>query len=121
MDFYKGEYVEFPTGESGYIRDVRSSFCGLEGYGMLLTISLTSPESKRGVEMVLEFKSNESVYDRFSQIGCVKLPKANTPCNPIKPINLAGVFLGAADRMLAQKVDELVKAVNKINEQLKER
>lgn len=37
--------------------------------------------------------------------------------NRFKTINFDGVFLDAAERMLAQKVDELVDAVNKINEQ----
>ena len=63
-------------------------------------------------------KHNESVYDHFAQIGCSRFPKAKVSCEPIKTINFDGVFLDTAERMLAQKVDELVDAVNKINKQL---
>lgn len=118
MDFHVGNYVELLSGEIGYIRKVSSSFDVPDGYGMVITINLVSPKSKNGTDMVLEFKSNESIYDRFAPIGCKRLPKAKALSEPIKTINLAGAFLGATERMLAQKVDELVKAVNKINEQL---
>lgn len=117
MDFHVGEYVELLTGECGYISDVSSFLDITAELGMVLTISLIFPESMKGTEIKVKVKHNESVYDRFAQIGCSRFPKAKVPCEPIKTINLAGAFLSATERMLAQKVDELVKAVNKINEQ----
>lgn len=118
MDFHVGEYVELLTGECGYISDVSSFLDRTAKCGMVLTISLIFPESMKGTEIKVKVKHNESVYDRFAQIGCSRFPKAKVHCEPIKTINLAGVFLGATEHVLAQKVDELVKAVNKINEQL---
>ena len=118
MDFHVGEYVELLTGECGYISDVSSFIDITANWGMVLTISLIYPESVKGTEVKVKFKHNESVYDRFAQIGYSRFPKAKVSCEPIKPINLAGVFLGANERMLSKKIDELVKAVNKINEQL---
>ena len=118
MDFHVGEYVELLTGERGYISDVSSFLDSTAKGGMVLTISLISPESMKGINVKVKFKHNESIYDRFAQIGCSRFPKAKVPCEPIKTINFDGVFLDAAERMLAQKVDELVDAVNKINEQL---
>lgn len=118
MDFHVGEYVELLTGECGYISDVSSFLDSTARCGMVLTISLISPESMKGTDVKAKFKHNESVYDRFTQIGCSRFPKAKVYCEPIKTINFDGVFLSATERMLAQKVDELVKTVNKINEQL---
>lgn len=118
MDFHAGEYVELLTGECGYISDVSSFLDSTAEWGMVLTISLIFPESMKGAEIKVKVKHNESVYDRFAQIGCSRFPKAKVSCEPIKTINFDGVFLDAAERMLAQKVDELVDAVNKINKQL---
>lgn len=72
MDFHVGEYVELLTGERGYISDV-SSFLenSTAKCGMVLTISLISPESMKGINVKIKFKHNESIYDRFAQIGCV--------------------------------------------------
>ncbi len=118
MDFHVGEYVELLTGECGYISDVSSFLDITAELGMVLTISLIFPESMKGTEIKVKVKHNESVYDRFAQIGCSRFPKAKVPCEPIKTINLSGVFLTATERMLVLKVDELVRAVNKINEKL---
>lgn len=118
MDFHAGEYVELLTGECGYISDVSSFLDITAELGMMLTISLISPESMKGTEIKVKVTHNESVYDRFAQIGCGRFPKAKVTCEPIKTINLAGVFLSATERVLARKIDELIKAVNKINKQL---
>lgn len=92
MDFHVGEYVELLTGECGYISDVSSFLDITAELGMVLTISLIFPESMKGTEIKVKVKHNESVYDRFAQIGCSRFPKAKVPCEPIKTINLAGVF-----------------------------
>lgn len=119
MDFHVGEYVELADGSVGYI--VRfydsSDYAGLVRLGRkTIEVSITAPEKDEGSLRSILVYEGDSLSDYFARVGNRKLREDKK--NKIKPTNLAGVFLSATERMLAQKVDELVKAVNKINEQL---
>lgn len=119
MDFHVGEYVELADGSVGYI--VRfydsSDYAGLVRLERkTIEVSITAPEKDAGSLRSILVYEGDSLSDYFARVGNRKLREDEK--NKIKPINLTGVFLSATERMLAQKVDELVKAVNKINEQL---
>ena len=119
MDLHVGEYVELADGSVGYI--VR--FYDSSGYAGLvrlerktIEVSITAPEKDKGSLRSIFVYGGDSLSNYFARVGNKKLREDEK--DTIKPINLAGAFLSATERMLAQKVDELVKAVNKINEQL---
>lgn len=119
MDLHVGEYVELADGSVGYI--VRfydsSDYAGLVRLERkTIEVSITAPEKDEGSLRSILVYEGDSLSDYFARVGNKKLREDEK--DTIKPINLAGVFLSATERMLAQKVDELVKAVNKINEQL---
>lgn len=119
MDFHVGEYVELADGSVGYI--VRfydsSDYAGLVRLERkTIEVSITAPEKDKGSLRSIFVYEGDSLSNYFARVGNRKLREDEN--DTIKPINLAGVFLSATERMLAQKVDELVKAVNKINEQL---
>lgn len=119
MDFHVGEYVELADGSIGYI--VRfydsSDYAGLVRLErQTIEVSITEPEKDKGSLRSILVYEGDSLSNYFARVGNRKLREDEN--DTIKPINLAGVFLSATERMLAQKVDELVKAVNKINEQL---
>lgn len=119
MDLHVGEYVELADGSVGYI--VRfydsSDYAGLVRLERkTIEVSITAPEKDEGSLRSILVYEGDSLSDYFARVGNRKLREDEK--NKIKPINLTGVFLSATERMLAQKVDELVKTVNKINEQL---
>lgn len=119
MDLHVGEYVELADGSVGYI--VRfydsSDYAGLVRLERkTIEVSITAPEKDEGSLRSILVYEGDSLSDYFARVGNRKLREDEK--DTIKPINLAGVFLSATERMLAQKVDELVKTVNKINEQL---
>ena len=118
MDLHVGEYVELADGSVGYI--VRfydsSDYAGLVRLERkTIEVSITAPEKDEGSLRSILVYEGDSLSNYFARVGNRKLREDEK--DTIKPINLAGVFLSATERMLAQKVDELVKAVNKINEQ----
>ena len=119
MDLHVGEYVELADGSVGYI--VRfydsSDYAGLVRLERkTIEVSITAPGKDEGSLRSILVYEGDSLSDYFARVGNRKLREDEK--NKIKPINLAGVFLSATERMLAQKVDELVKTVNKIKEQL---
>ena len=119
MDFHVGEYVELADGSVGSI--VRfydsSDYAGLIRLERkTIEVSITAPEKDKGPLRSIFVYGGDSLSNYFARVGNRKLREDEK--DTIKPINLAGVCVGATERMLAQKIDELVKAVNKINEQL---
>lgn len=119
MDLHVGEYVELADGSVGYI--VRfydsSDYAGLVRLERkTIEVSITAPEKDEGSLRSILVYEGDSLSDYFARVGNRKLREDEN--DTIKPINLTGVCVGATERMLAQKIDELVKAVNKINEQL---
>lgn len=119
MDFHVGEYVELADGSVGYI--VR--FYDSSGYASLIRLErktievrITAPEKDEGSLRSILVYEGDSLSNYFARVGNKKLREDEK--DTIKPINLAGVFLTATERMLVLKVDELARAVNKINEQL---
>lgn len=119
MDFHAGEYVELADGSVGYI--VRfydsSDYAGLVRLERkTIEVNITAPEKDKGSLRSILVYEGDSLSNYFARIGNKKLREDEK--DTIKPINLAGVFLSATERMLVLKVDELARAVNKINEKL---
>ena len=119
MDFHVGEYVELADGSVGYI--VR--FYDSSGYASLvrlerktIEVSITAPEKDKGSLRSILVYEGDSLSNYFARVGNKKLREDEK--NKIKPVNIDGVFVSQAERLITDKVDELVEAVNKINEQL---
>lgn len=119
MDFHVGEYVELVDGSVGYI--VRfydsSDYAGLVRLGRkTIEVSITAPEKDEGSLRSILVYEGDSLSDYFARVGNRKLREDKK--NKIKPVNTDGVFVSQTERLITDKVDELVEAVNKINEQL---
>lgn len=119
MDFHVGEYVELADGSVGYI--VRfydsSDYAGLVRLGRkTIEVRITAPEKDEGSLRSILVCEGDSLSDYFARVGNRKLREDKK--NKIKPVNTDGVFVSQAELLITNKVDELVEAVNKINEQL---
>ena len=119
MDFHVGEYVELADGSVGYI--VRfydsSDYAGLVRLGRkTIEVKITAPEKDEGSLRSILVYEGDSLSDYFARVGNRKLREDKK--NKIKPVNTDGVFVSQAELLITNKVDELVEAVNKINEQL---
>lgn len=119
MDFHVGEYVELADGSVGYI--VRfydsSDYAGLVRLERkTIEVRITAPEKDKGSLRSILVYEGDSLSDYFARVGNRKLREDEK--NKIKPVNIDGVFVSQAERLITDKVDELVEAVNKINEQL---
>lgn len=119
MDFHVGEYVELADGSVGYI--VRfydsSDYAGLVRLGRkTIEVRITAPEKGEGSLRSILVYEGDSLSDYFARVGNRKLREDKK--NKIKPVNTDGVFVSQTERLITDKVDELVEAVNKINEQL---
>lgn len=119
MDFHVGEYVELADGSVGYI--VRfydsSDYAGLVRLGRkTIEVRITAPEKDEGSLRSILVYEGDSISDYFARVGNRKLREDKK--NKIKPVNTDGVFVSQAELLITNKVDELVEAVNKINEQL---
>lgn len=119
MDFHVGEYVELADGSVGYI--VRfydsSDYAGLVRLGhKTIEVRITAPEKDEGSLRSILVYEGDSLSDYFARVGNRKLREDKK--NKIKPVNTDGVFVSQAELLITNKVDELVEAVNKINEQL---
>ena len=119
MGFHVGEYVELADGSVGYI--VR--FYDSSGYAGLvrlkrktIEVSITAPEKDKGSLRSILVYEGDSLSDYFARVGNRKLREDEK--NKIKPVNTDGVFVSQTERLITDKVDELVEAVNKITEQL---
>lgn len=119
MDFHVGEYVELADGSVGYI--VRfydsSDYAGLVRLRRkTIEVRITAPEKDEGSLRSILVYEGDSLSDYFARVGNRKLREDEK--NKIKPVNIDGVFVSHVERLITYKVDELVEAVNKINEQL---
>lgn len=119
MDFHVGEYVELADGSVGYI--VRfydsSDYAGIVRLERkTIEVRITAPEKDKGSLRSILVYEGDSLSDYFARVGNRKLREDEK--NKIKPVNIDGVFVSQAERLITDKVDELVEAVNKINEQL---
>lgn len=119
MDLHVGEYVELADGSVGYI--VRfydsSDYAGLVKLERkTIEVSITAPEKDKGSLRSIFVYEGDSLSDYFARVGNRKLREDKK--NKIKPVNTDGVFVSQAELLITNKVDELVEAVNKINEQL---
>lgn len=119
MDFHVGEYVELADGSVGYI--VRfydsSDYAGLVRLERkTIEVRITAPEKDEGSLRSILVYEGDSLSDYFARVGNRKLREDEK--NKIKPVNTYGVFVSQVERLITDKVDELVEAVNKINEQL---
>lgn len=119
MDFHVGEYVELADGSVGYI--VRfydsSDYAGLVRLGRkTIEVRITAPEKDEGSLRSILVYEGDSLSDYFARVGNRKLREDKK--NKIKPVNTDGVFVSQTELLITNKVDELVEAVNKINEQL---
>jgi hypothetical protein len=119
MDLHVGEYVELADGSVGYI--VRfydsSDYAGLVRLGRkTIEVRITAPEKDEGSLRSILVYEGDSLSDYFARVGNRKLREDKK--NKIKPVNTDGVFVSQAELLITNKVDELVEAVNKINEQL---
>lgn len=119
MDFHVGEYVELADGSVGYI--VRfydsSDYAGLVRLRRkTIEVRITAPEKDEGSLRSILVYEGDSLSDYFARVGNRKLREDKK--NKIKPVNTDGVFVSQAELLITNKVDELVEAVNKINEQL---
>ena len=119
MDVHVGEYVELADGSVGYI--VRfydsSDYAGLVRLGRkTIEVRITAPEKDEGSLRSILVYEGDSLSDYFARVGNRKLREDKK--NKIKPVNTDGVFVSQAELLITNKVDELVEAVNKINEQL---
>ena len=106
MDLHVGEYVELADGSVGYI--VRfydsSDYAGLVKLERkTIEVSITAPEKDKGSLRSIFVYGGDSLSNYFARVGNRKLREDEK--DTIKPINLAGVFLKATERILAQKVD----------------
>lgn len=119
MDFHVGEYVELADGSVGYI--VRfydsSDYAGLVRLERkTIEVRITAPEKDEGSLRSILVYEGDSLSNYFARVGNRKLREDKK--NKIKPVNIDGVFVSQVERLITNKVDELVEAVNKINEQL---
>lgn len=119
MDFHVGEYVELADGSVGYI--VRfydsSDYAGLVRLERkTIEVRITAPKKDEGSLRSILVYEGDSLSDYFARVGNRKLREDEK--NKIKPGNIDGVFVSQVERLITYKVDELVEAVNKINEQL---
>lgn len=119
MDFHVGEYVELADGSVGYI--VRfydsSDYAGLVRLERkTIEVRITAPQKDEGSLRSILVYEGDSLSDYFARVGNRKLREDEK--NKIKPVNIDGVFVSQVERLITYKVDELVEAVNKINEQL---
>ena len=119
MDFHVGEYVELADGSVGYI--VRfydsSDYAGLVRLERkTIEVRITAPKKDEGSLRSILVYEGDSLSDYFARVGNRKLREDEK--NKIKPVNIDGVFVSQAELLITDKVDELVEAVNKINEQL---
>lgn len=119
MDFHVGEYVELADGSVGYI--VRfydsSDYAGLVRLRRkTIEVRITAPEKDEGSLRSILVYEGDSLSDYFARVGNRKLREDKK--NKIKPVNTDGVFVSQTELLITNKVDELVEAVNKINEQL---
>lgn len=119
MDFHVGEYVELADGSVGYI--VRfydsSDYAGLVRLKRkTIEVRITAPKKDEGSLRSILVYEGDSLSDYFARVGNRKLREDEK--NKIKPVNIDGVFVSQVERLITDKVDELVEAVNKINEQL---
>lgn len=119
MDLHVGEYVELADGSVGYI--VRfydsSDYAGLVRLKRkTIEVRITAPEKDEGSLRSILVYEGDSLSDYFARVGNRKLREDKK--NKIKPVNTDGVFVSQTERLITDKVDELVDAVNKINEQL---
>ena len=119
MDFHVGEYVELADGSVGYI--VRfydsSDYAGLVRLRRkTIEVRITAPGKDEGSLRSILVYEGDSLSDYFARVGNRKLREDKK--NKIKPVNTDGVFVSQAELLITNKVDELVEAVNKINEQL---
>lgn len=119
MDFHVGEYVELADGSVGYI--VRfydsSDYAGLVRLRRkTIEVRITAPEKDEGSLRSILVYEGDSLSDYFARVGNRKLREDKK--NKIKPVNTDGVFVSQTELLITNKADELVEAVNKINEQL---
>mgnify|MGYP000536990336 CR=1 FL=1 len=119
MDFHVGEYVELADGSVGYI--VRfydsSDYAGLVRLRRkTIEVRITASEKDEGSLRSILVYEGDSLSDYFARVGNRKLREDKK--NKIKPVNTDGVFVSQTELLITNKVDELVEAVNKINEQL---
>ena len=119
MDFHVGEYVELADGSVGYIVKFydSSDYAGLVRLERkTIEVRITAPEKDEGSLRSILVYEGDSLSDYFARVGNRKLREDEK--NKIKPVNTYGVFVSQVERLITDKVDELVEAVNKINEQL---
>ena len=119
MDLHVGEYVELADGSVGYI--VRfydsSDYAGLVRLRRkTIEVRITASEKDEGSLRSILVYEGDSLSDYFARVGNRKLREDKK--NKIKPVNTDGVFVSQTELLITNKVDELVEAVNKINEQL---
>lgn len=119
MDFHVGEYVELADGSVGYI--VRfydsSDYAGLVRLRRkTIEVRITASEKDEGSLRSILVYEGDYLSDYFARVGNRKLREDKK--NKIKPVNTDGVFVSQTELLITNKVDELVEAVNKINEQL---
>lgn len=119
MDFHVGEYVELADGSIGYIVNFYDSndYTGLERLERkTIEVRITAPEKKKGsLRSILVYKG-DSLSNYFARIGDRKLREDKK--NKIEPIKPGDYFVNELTATIGRKVNELVVAVNKINEQL---
>jgi len=119
VDFHVGEYVELADGSVGYIVRFYDS-SDYAGFVRLrrktIEVRITAPEKDEGSLRSILVYEGDSLSDYFARVGNRKLREDKK--NKIKPVNTDGVFVSQTERLITDKVDELVDAVNKINEQL---
>lgn len=108
MDFYPGMYVELRSGVTGYVRDIRSV-----GTERVIEINILTPDRDKGFQMAVHIDNVESPIKYFAQIGDDRLP---SPL--IEPVMLGPYSCSKPWYTVQKKLNELVDAVNKINEQL---
>lgn len=111
MDFYPGIYVELRTGVTGYVQNIREI-----GTERVIEISILTPASDKGVQEAVHIENTEFPAKYFAQIGDDRLPPP-----AIEPVMLDPYSSPKPWYTVQKKLNELVDAVNKINEQLKER
>lgn len=114
MDFHAGTYVELLSGETGYIQNIYPYSNGQT----LITVHYLTPDYLNGQDLIIVKEKDAPLAKFFSRVGCTLLSSKETRFESIEPLNLIGGFVGATERKISSKVDELIKAVNKINEQL---
>lgn len=105
MDFHVGDFVKLRKGGFGYIDRI----CDDNIFSWKCVYGPYAGEDFFGDVATKDFKAV------FEQVGTTIFEQKY---KPIEPLNLIGGLVGATDRKISSKVDELVRAVNKINEQL---